>query len=109
MDFMVGLPRTQKQHDSIWVVVDTLTKIADFILVKSTYSAEDYARIFIDEIVCCNDILLSVISDRGAQFTSRFWRSFQKGLVTKVKLRTAFHLQMGGKAKCTLRICLDLV
>ena len=60
MDFMVGLPRTQKQHDSIWVAVDRLTKIVDFILVKSTYSAEDYARIFIDEIVCCHGIPLSI-------------------------------------------------
>ena len=109
MDFVVGLCRTQEQYDSIWVVVDRLTKSFHFIPVKSTYSAEDYARIFIDEIVCHHGIPLSIISDRGAQFTSRFWRSFQKGLVTKVKLRTAFHLQMGGKAKCTLRICLDLV
>ena len=53
MDFVVGLPRTQRQYDLIWVVVDRLTKSAHFILVKYTYSAEDYARIFIDEIVCC--------------------------------------------------------
>ena len=51
MDFVVGLPHTQKSYDSIWVVVDRLTKSASFILVKSTYSAEDYARIFLAEIV----------------------------------------------------------
>ena len=60
MDFVVGFHRTQKQYDSIWVVVDRLTKSVYFILVKSTYSAEDYARIFIDEIVCCHGIPLSI-------------------------------------------------
>ena len=82
MDFVVGLPRTQKQYEYIWVVVDRLTKSDYFIPVKSTYSVEDYARIFINEIVCCHGILLSIISDRGAQFTSRFWRSFKEGLGT---------------------------
>ena len=72
MDFVVGLPQTQKQYDSIWVMVDRLTKFALFILIKSNYLMEDYARIFIDEIVCHHGILLSIISDMGSQFTSRF-------------------------------------
>ena len=65
MDFLVGLPWTQKSYDSICLVVDQLTKSARFIPVKSLYSAENYARIFKDEIVCCHGILLSIISDRG--------------------------------------------
>ena len=65
MDLVVGLPRTQKSYDSIWVVVDLLTKSARFIPVKSSYSAEDYARIFLDEIVCLHGISLSIISDRA--------------------------------------------
>ena len=80
MDFMVGLPRTQKKYDSIWVIVDS----THFMPVKSTYSAENYARAFIEIIVCRHGITLSITSDRGAQFTSRFWRSFQKGMGTKV-------------------------
>ena len=72
MDFVVGLPLTQKSYDSIWVVVDRLTKSARFIPIKSAYSPEDYARIFLDEIVCRRGIFLSIISDRGAQFTSTF-------------------------------------
>ena len=51
MDFMVGLPRTRRQHDSIWVIVDRMTKSAHFIPVKSSYRGEDYARLYIDEIV----------------------------------------------------------
>ena len=83
MDFMVGLPRTQNQHDSIWVVVDRLTKSAHFVPVKSTYSAEDYARIFTDEIVCRHGTPSSIISDRGAQFTSRFGCPSKKGWVQR--------------------------
>ena len=61
MDFVVGLPHPQKSYDSIWVVVDRLTKSARFIPIKSAYSPEDYARIFLDEIVFRNDIPLSII------------------------------------------------
>ena len=64
-------------------VVDSLNKSADFIPIKSTYSAEDYAKIYKDDIVRRHGILLSIISDRGAQFTSRFWISFQKSWVLK--------------------------
>ena len=90
MDFVVCFPLTQKQYVFIWIVMDSFTKFAHFIPVKSTYSAGDYARIFIDEIVCHHGMPLSIISDRGAQFTSRFWRSFQKRLVSMVKLSTTF-------------------
>ena len=72
MEFLVGFPRTKKSYALIKVIIDMLTKCAHFIPVKSTYSAEDYARIFIDKIECRHDILLSIILDRGAQFISRF-------------------------------------
>ena len=109
MDFVVGLPPTQKSYDSIWVVVDLLTKSARFIPIKSAYSSEDYARIFLDEIVCFHGIPLSTIPDWGAQFTSRFWRSFLKGLGTTVKLSTAFIPKQMVKWSVqykTLKICL---
>ena len=77
-DFVVGLPRTRRQHDSIWVIVDRMTKSSNFIPVKSTYRAEDYARLYIDEIVRWNGIPLSIISYRGSQLTSHCWRSFRK-------------------------------
>ena len=65
MDIVVGLPRTRRQHDSIWVIVDRMTKSAHFIHVKSTYRAEDYARHYIHEIVRWHGIHLSIISNRG--------------------------------------------
>ena len=70
MEFVVALPRIRRQHDSVWVIVDRMTKSAHFIIMKSTYRAEHHARLYIDEIVRCHNIPLSIISDRGAQFTS---------------------------------------
>ena len=80
MDFIVGLPLTLKQNDSIWITVDRLTKSNNFILVKSTYTAEDYSRIYIHVIVSLHGNPLSIISDRGAQFTSHLLKGFSKGL-----------------------------
>ena len=72
---------------------------AHFILVRSTFTTYDYAKSFIDEIVCHHGIPLSIILDRGAPFTSRFLRSFQEGLGSMVKLSTIFHPQMGGSRR----------
>ena len=76
MDFVVGLPGTRKLHYSIWVIVKRMTKSAHFIFEKYTYKDGDYAKLYIDEIVRWHGIPLSIISDRGAQLTSHFWRSF---------------------------------
>ena len=103
IDFVVGLPHTQKQKDSVWVVMDKLTKFTHFIQVKSTYSAEDYAMIFIVEIACRHSIPLSIISDRGTQFKYRFWRSFQKRFGRKVQLSTAFHARIDGQEEYTIQ------
>ncbi len=85
MYFVVGLPRTKKSYDSIWVVLYLVTESAHFIPVKSSYLRKYYEKIFLDEIVCCHGISLSIIPDRGAQFTSSFLRSFKKGLGTQVQ------------------------
>ena len=109
MDFVVGLPLTQMQYDSIWVIVDRLTNSSHFIPVTATYSTEDYAKIFMDEIVCRHGISLSIISDRGVQFTSRFWRSFQEGLGTKMKLSTAFYPKKDSQAERTIQTLEDML
>ena len=64
MDFVGGLPRTQKGQDSIWVIVDRLTKSAHFLLVKSTYKASQYAELFIAEIVKFHGVPVNIVSDR---------------------------------------------
>ncbi|WMV49339.1 hypothetical protein MTR67_042724 [Solanum verrucosum] len=76
MDLITGLPRTRRQHNSIWVIVDRVTKSACFLAVKTTNSAEDYDKLYINKIANLHGFPLSIISDRGPQFTSYFWKSF---------------------------------
>jgi hypothetical protein len=76
MDFIVGLPRMQAGYDSIWVIVDRLTKVAHFIPVKTTYSSAKLAGLYVSRIVCLHGVLKKIVSDRGSQFTSKFWVSF---------------------------------
>ena len=72
MDFVVGLPRTRKGYDSIWVIVDRLTKSAHFLPVHTTYTVAQYAQLYIQHIVSLHGVPTSIVSDRGPQFTSRF-------------------------------------
>ena len=96
MDFIRGLPCTRRQHDSIWVIVDTMTKSSHFLAVKTTDSADDYARFYINEIVRLHGVPFSIISNRGPRITSHFWKSFQKSLGTEVNLVQHFiHRRMG--------------
>jgi hypothetical protein len=82
MDFINGLPRTPKGNDSIWVIVDSLTKVAHFIPVHTTYDGSKLARLYIDNILKLHGVPKSIISDRGAQFISRFWRRLHQVLKT---------------------------
>ena len=72
MDFMVGLPLTGRKHDSVWVVIDQLTKSAHFLPVRTDYSLDKLAGLYISEIVRLHRIPISIISDRDSRFTSRF-------------------------------------
>ena len=91
MDFIKGLPRTRRQHDLIWVIVVRMTKTSRFLVVKPTDSTKDYAKLYINEIVRLYGVQFSIISDRGPQFTSHFWKSLKKVLNTQVNLYTSFH------------------
>jgi hypothetical protein len=84
MDFIVGLPNTSRRHDSIWVIVDRLTKTAHFVPVHTTCNAKTYAEIYLDQIVHLHGIPKTIISDRGAQFVTRFWEQLQNALGTKL-------------------------
>ena len=72
MDFVVGLPLTGRKHDTIWVVVDQLMNSAHFLLVRTDYSLDKLAELYIKEIVRLHGILVSIISNRDLRFTSRF-------------------------------------
>ena len=73
MDFIVGLSNTSQHHDSIWVIVDRLTKTAHFIPVHTTYKANKYAEVYLDRIVPLHGVPKTIISDHGTQFIARFW------------------------------------
>jgi hypothetical protein len=73
MDFIVGLPNTSRHHDSIWVIVDRLTKTAHFLPVHTTHRAEKYVEIYVDQIVRLHGIPKTIVSDRVAPFVARFW------------------------------------
>ena len=72
MDFIVGLPRTSKGYNSIWVIVDRLTKSAHFLPVDTRYSAKMYVKLYFDRIVTLHGVSLTIVSDRGLVFVSRF-------------------------------------
>jgi hypothetical protein len=73
MNFIVGLPQSAHKFDSIWVIVDRLTKSAHFIPVHTKYQVEKYAEIYIAHVLCLHRVLKTIISDRCSQFVARFW------------------------------------
>ena len=104
MDFVTGLPRSQRGYNSIWVIVDRLTKSTHFLPVKTTYGVAKYAQIYLDEVVRLHGVPVSIISNRGTQFTSRFWKALQEALGTRLDLSTAFHPQTDGQSERTIQI-----
>ncbi|XP_070007110.1 uncharacterized protein [Nicotiana sylvestris] len=83
-----GFPRTPRKFNSIWVIVDRLTKSAHFLPMTSTDMAEQYAQSYIKEIVRLHGTPVSIISDRGAQFTTNFLKKFQQGLGTQSRQKS---------------------
>ena len=96
MDFITGLPRTQNGSDSIWVIVDRLMKVAHFLPVKTTYSGDRLAELYMSRIVSLHGMPKRIVSDRGSQFTSRFWQSLHEALGTHLNFSTAYHPQTDG-------------
>ena len=109
MDFITKLPRTSSGHDSIWVIVDRLTKSAHFLPIRETYSVDKLSRIYINEIVSRHGVPLSIISDRDGRFISHFWRSLQKSLGTQLDLSTAYHPQTDGQSERTIQTLEDML
>ncbi|WVZ93760.1 LOW QUALITY PROTEIN: hypothetical protein U9M48_039717 [Paspalum notatum var. saurae] len=109
MEFVVGLPRTQKGYNSIWVVVDRLTKVAHFIPVNTTYSGARLAELYISRIVCLHGVPKKIISDRGSQFTSRFWEQLHDSLDTKLRFSIAYHPQTDGQTERTNQVLEDML
>ena len=109
MDFIVGLPLTQSSHDSIWVIVDRLTKSAHFLPIRIDYPLSRLVQLYVDEIVRLHGIPKSIISDRDPRYTSDFWKSVQHALGTKLKFSTAYHPQTDGQTERTIQTLEDML
>ncbi|KAD6796253.1 hypothetical protein E3N88_07149 [Mikania micrantha] len=109
MDFITKLPRTSSGHDTIWVIIDRLTKSAHFLPMRETFTMDKLARLYINEIVVRHGVPLSIISDRDSRFTSRFWQSLQKSLGIQLNLSTAYHPQTDGQSERTIQTLEDML
>jgi hypothetical protein len=109
MDFIVGLPNTSRHHDSIWVIVDRLTKTAHFLPVHTTHKTKKYAEIYVDQIVRLHGIPKTIVSDRGALFVARFWEQLQESLGTRAIRSSAYHPQTDGQTERVNQILEDML
>jgi hypothetical protein len=109
MDFIVGSPHTQKGNDSIWVIVDRLTKVAHFLPVKMNYNVSRLAELYVDNILKLHGAPRSIVSDRGPQFTAQFWKSLHASMGTELIYSTAFHPQTDGQTERVNQVLEDLL
>nr|CAI44654.1 OSJNBa0004L19.17 [Oryza sativa Japonica Group] len=109
MDFITGLPKTQGGYDSIWVIVDRLTKVARFIPVKTTYGGNKLAELYFARVVSLHGVPKKIVSDRGSQFTSHFWKKLQEELGTRLNFSTAYHPQTDGQTERLNQILEDML
>ncbi|KAG8491018.1 hypothetical protein CXB51_014151 [Gossypium anomalum] len=104
MDIVSGLPLSSSKKDTIWVVVDRLTKSAHFIPVRTDYSLDKLAELYVSQIVRLQWVPISIVSNRDPRFTSRFWKKLQEALGTKLHFSTAFHPQTDGQSERIIQI-----
>ena len=109
IDFVTGLPRTQRQHDVIWVIVDRLMKFDHFLSVNVEDSLEKLAQLYVDEIVRLHGVPVSIISDLDPRFTSRFWPNFQTALGTRLHFSPTFHPHTDDQSERTIQTLEDML
>ncbi|GJS00488.1 hypothetical protein Tco_0316996 [Tanacetum coccineum] len=109
MDFITKLPKTSSGYDTIWVIVDRLTKFAHFLPIKETDKMEKLTRLYLKEIVSRHGVPVLIISDRDSRFTSRFWQSLQGALGTRLDMSTAYHPQTDGQSERTIQTLEDML
>nr|GEY28288.1 reverse transcriptase domain-containing protein [Tanacetum cinerariifolium] len=109
MDFVPKLPKSSQGYDTIWVIVDRLTKSEIFTPIRETDPMDKLARIYLKEVVTRHGIPVSIISDRDPRFASNFWRSLQNALGTRLDMSTAYHPETDGQSKRTIQTLKDML
>nr|GFB74128.1 putative reverse transcriptase domain, ribonuclease H-like domain, aspartic peptidase domain protein [Tanacetum cinerariifolium] len=109
MDFVTKLPKSSQGYNTIWVIVDRLTKSAIFTPIKETDPMYKLARIYLKEVVTRHGIPVSIISDRDPRFVSNFWRSLQNTLGTRLDMSTAYHPETDGQSERTIQTLKDML
>ncbi|KAJ0755697.1 putative nucleotidyltransferase, Ribonuclease H [Helianthus annuus] len=109
MDFVTGLPRSQRGNDTIWVIVDRLTKSAHFLAIKEKDKFSTLADIYMKEVVSRHGVPTSIISDRDARFTSELWQAMHKSFGSRLDMSTAYHPQTDGQSERTIQTLEDML
>ncbi|GJQ96085.1 putative reverse transcriptase domain-containing protein [Tanacetum coccineum] len=109
IDFVTKLPKTTSGQDTIWVIVDRLTKSAHFLPMKETDLMEKLTRQYLKEVVSRHGVPVSIISDRDSKFTSHFWKSLNEALGTQLDMSTAYHPQTDGQSERTIQTLKDML
>nr|GFA51445.1 putative reverse transcriptase domain-containing protein [Tanacetum cinerariifolium] len=109
MNFVTKLPKSSQGYNTIWVIVDRLTKCAIFTPIRETDPMDKLARIYLKEVVTMHGIHISIISDRDPRFTSNFWRSLQNALGTRLDMSTAYHPKTDGQSERTIQTLEDML
>nr|GFB15798.1 hypothetical protein [Tanacetum cinerariifolium] len=109
MDFVTKLPKSSQGYDTIWVIVDRLTKSEIFTPIRETDPMDKLARIYLREVVTRHGIPVSIISDRDPRFASNFWRSLQNALGTRLDMSTAYHLETDGQSERSIQTFEDML
>ena len=109
MDFVLGLPRTKSGNDTLWVIVDRLTKSAKFIPMNNQWDMDQLARAYLKNIVRYHGVPRSIVSDRDIRYVSKFWEAFQKALGTELLRSTSFHPATVGQTERTNRTLEDML
>jgi hypothetical protein len=109
MDFIVGLPLMACKFDSIWLIMDRLSKSAHFIPVHTNYNVQKYVGIYIARVLCLHGVPEMIISDRGSQFVTRFWEQLHVSLKTHLIHSSAYHPQTDGQTERVNQILDDML
>ncbi|GJX71852.1 putative reverse transcriptase domain-containing protein [Tanacetum coccineum] len=109
MDFVTKLPKTSQGYDTIWVIVDRLTKSAIFTPMRETDPMDKLARIYLKEVVTRHGIPILIIFYRDPRFVSNFWRSLQNALGTNLDMSNAYHPQTDGQSERTIQTLKDIL